>query len=369
MTFGRTAAALLIGTLLPASLSAQGWTVDAAAGRALHDPVSARVQSTVASLGLGWEGGGGARWLYLSAGTPLGDPGPAWGAAGAGGWVGVERGAFTVGASLGAHLFGYGASGDVGEGGGATLEILPTVAFTRGPVRAELSSGFVGTADLVGDSTASRAVHESGARLAFTGAPGVEVAAEGRFLRTDEGDWPYAGGRASIDRGKLQLWAHAGQWLNDSFPSPKTAYGVGAGYEVLPRTRLQADWRQEPVDPVYFGTPRRTWTVQIRRSLGRAPARAPAASTIPAPRAEGGWVLFRLPRGAHPAAPELVGSFTGWKPVAMAEEGDWWTVRLQVAPGAHHYAYRGTDGASFVPAGLPAVDDGMGGTSAVLVVP
>ena len=55
---------------LPAALGAQGWAVQAAAGRAVSDPVSARVGSNVASLGVEY-GDSAARWLYLTAGTPL----------------------------------------------------------------------------------------------------------------------------------------------------------------------------------------------------------------------------------------------------------------------------------------------------------
>jgi hypothetical protein len=362
-------AALAAALSAPLPLAAQGWTVDAAAGRAVHDPVSARIGSTVASLGLSWEGGQGVRWLYLSAGGPLGGPGPAWGAGGAGSWLGVERGALALGASVGAHVFGYGSSQGTPEGGGATVELLPTVALTLGSVRAELSSGFVGTADVAGDSTESRGVHESGARLSWMGTEGVELAAQARYLRTQEGDFPYAGVSGAYERGRLGAWGYVGSWLDGDLPDPAEAFGAGVAYEVIPRTRLQLSWRQEPVDPVYFGTPRRTWTVQVSRSIGRAGDRSPPSAPSAAPVVRDGWAVFRLPAAAHPAAPSLVGSFTAWKPVAMSMEGGFWTARVQVQPGAHHYGYRADDGAFFVPAGVPTVDDGMGGTSAVLVVP
>jgi hypothetical protein len=369
VTFGRTAALALV-LLLPLPLFAQGWTLDAAAGRAVHDPVSARIGSTVASLGLSWDQGEGARWLYLSAGAPLGDPGPAWGAGGAGAWLGTTRGAFTFGASLGAHVFGYGAADSVESGGGATLEALPGVVFSRGPLRAELSSGLVATTDAAGDSSSSRAVHQSDARLAWAGAGGVEVAAVGRFLRTGEGDWPYAGGSARVERGRAAGWAFAGRWLKEEgFPAPRTAYGVGASYEVLPRTKVLVDWRQEPVDPVYLNVPRRSWSVQLSRGFGRRSARPAAPSRAGAEPSGGGGVTFRLPVGDHPRATWLVGDFTGWRPVAMTEVDGYWTVRLRVDPGAHHYAFRSGDGTVFVPPYLPAVDDGFGGTSAVVVVP
>ena len=360
-------AALAAALLAPPVLaSAQGWTVDAAAGRAVHDPVSARVGSTVASLGLSWDGGRDAPWLYLSAGTPLGGPGPAWGAGGAGAWIGARRGPFELGASLGAHVFGYGASQGSPDGFGGTLEVIPAVAVTRGSLRAELSSGFVGTADAVGDSSSNRVVHESGARLSWSGAPGVELAAQARYLRADSGDFPYVGGAAGYERGRLGVWGYAGTWLHDDFPAPSEAFGAGASYEVIPRTRVQLSFRQEPVDPVYFGTPRRSWSVQVSRAIGRRP---PPAAPRALPELSSGWAVFRLPARGHADAPSLVGDFSGWRPVAMTEENGFWTARVRLAPGAYHYGFRSAAGEFFLPEGTPGVDDGFGGTSAVLVVP
>ena len=53
----------------------------------------------------------------------------------------------------------------------------------------------------------------------------------------------------------------------------------------------------------------------------------------------------------------------------MTLEGGAWVARVPVAPGAYHYAYRAADGRMLVPEGIPSVDDGFGGRSALLVVP
>jgi hypothetical protein len=152
------------------------------------------------------------------------------------------------------------------------------------------------------------------------------------------------------------------------FPSPRAAYGVGGSVRYGP-ARLEVALRQEPMDPVYLSTPRRTWTVQVSRRIGRAPT--PPAPPAPAflPSVANGLAVFRLPRKDYPQAPSVVGDFNGWRPLAMAAEGDDWTASVRVPPGAHHYAFRGADGTIFVPPGVPTVDDGFGGTSAVLVVP
>ena len=74
-----TAGALLMA---PAAAAAQ-WTVEASAGRAVHDPVAARVSTTSAALGVAYEDGESG-WAYASGGAPIDGEGPGWGAGGAG---------------------------------------------------------------------------------------------------------------------------------------------------------------------------------------------------------------------------------------------------------------------------------------------
>jgi hypothetical protein len=355
-----------IALLAPRALGAQGWWVQAAAGRAVSDPVSSRVGGSVASLGVEYGDSATARWLYAQAGTPLGGDGAAWGAAGAGTWLGVVREGFTAGASLGAHAFGYGAADSVQSGGGVTLEALPTLTWTRGILRSELASGVIYTSDAGVDSGQSRAVSESSARLTAVAAEGVELSAEGRFLHAKDGDWPYLGAAAQAERGRWGGWAYAGGWGGANSPSPRLAYGAGGSVR-YGQARLEAGIRQEPMDPVYLSTPRRTWTVQLSHRIGRAPR--PPAPTGFLPALADGVAVFRLPRKDYPQAPAVIGDFTSWRPVAMTEDGEDWTASVRVAPGAHHYGFRAADGSFFTPPGAPTVDDGFGGTSAVLVVP
>jgi len=374
VTAGRTALLLLTLALLPPlTLAAQGWRVEAAAGRAVHDPVQARVGSTVASVGLSYDGGS-ARWLYLSAGSPLDGAGPAWGAGGAGGWLGFVLGDWSLGAALGAHAFGYGSADSVRSGGGGTVEVLPTLSWAHGLVRAELSAGFVGNLDVVDDTTRRRGALDTGARLAYAPAPGVEVAGEGRYLVVEGERWPYAGAALQVERGPVTGWAYAGQWMGRDSLDPATAYGAGAGYRIDRRTRVEIGVRQEPTDPVYLSTPRRTWSVQLSRAIGRVrdeePAGARAAAPSLAPEVVGGTATFRLPAApAEANAPVLLGDFNSWRPVAMTRAGAFWTATVPVGPGAHHYAFRRADGTVVVPPGVPTVDDGFGGVSAVLLVP
>lgn len=361
-------------TLPAAALAAQGWSVEVAAGRAVADPVSARVPSNVASLGVEY-GDSAARWFYATAGTPLGEDAPAWLAGGAGAWAGIDRGAWTLGAAVSANGFGFGSADSVQSGGGASLEVLPTFTWAGGRLRTELAVGAVGVTDFGDDSLTlgSRVVGESSARLIGTVAPGVELSGEARYLRSRDGGFPYAGAALQGETGRYEGWVYAGQWLKDSFSKPKTAYGAGASVRFR-RTRLEASVQQDPVDPVYLGTPRRSWTVLLSQSFGPIPDDSSGRPTPPplpslAPLVGNGMVTFRLPVASYRRAPTLVGDFNHWQPAAMTAQGGFWTASLRLPAGAHHYAYRLADGTLFVPPGLPTVDDGFGGRSAVVVAP
>ncbi|MBW3571263.1 MAG: glycogen-binding domain-containing protein [Gemmatimonadetes bacterium] len=351
--------------LAPAAAPAQ-WTVEASAGRAVHDPVAAHVSTTSASLGLAYERED-VGWGYLSGGAPLERGGPGWGAGGAGGWIGLRGGALQLGLSTSGHAYAYGGAGRNPSGGGGTLEVLPTLAWRRGRVSAEVSSGFAGAFDALGDSTHTRGFHHSGARLGVALAAGLTVGGEGRWVRGEGGEWPYAGGSAELRRRWGAAWAYAGAWLDGERPDPSAAYGAGVRVRVLPRTEVQASVRQEPFEPLYWNAPRRTWGVSLRRTLGREPRRAVPAVRLP--HVSDGWAVFRLPLAAHAQPPAVIGDFSDWQPVAMSPEGQEWVARVRVGPGAHHYAFRLADGSVMVPEGVPSVDDGFGGSSAVLVVP
>lgn len=362
---GRLFAAGALVLLAPAAAAAQ-WTLQAAAGRAVHDPVSARVSTTSASLGLSYDAG--PAWSYVSGGAPLEGEGPGWGAGGGGGWIGTRRGALQLGISAAGHGYAYGSSGPNPSGSGGTLELLPTVSFTRGLLTAELSSGFAGAVDALGDSTDTRGFHDSAARLTLAAAEGLTVGGDARWVRGEGGDWPYAGGSAELRRPWGAAWAYAGAWLGSDHPEPVAAYGAGVRVRVMDRTEVQASVRQEPFDPLYWTAPRRTWSVSLSRTLGKRREPSPAVRRL-LPTVDNGWATFRLPLAEHAAAPVVLGDFSGWEPVAMTPEGNAWVVRVRVEPGAYHYAFRAADGRMLVPEGVPSVDDGFGGRSAVLVVP
>lgn len=359
--------ALLFG-LLPSLAHAQHWTVDVSAGRAVSDPIFERIGGATASLGLRYEGDA-KRWLYLSGGIDTRRNGPAWGAGGAGVWLGREREGFALGAHLGAHLFGYSETEDFLGGAGTTLEAFPTLLLRRERLRVELRTGVVQVVTRSGPQTLARNAFDGGASASVELLAGLRVGAEGRYVVVPEGDRPYLGGTAALDHGPLAAWAFAGRWYaNDVQIAPYTGYGAGGTLSLPSRLEISAGWQQEPGDPLFRSSPRRSWVVRMSRAFGGRRA-DPSAAPLAPPEPADGRVTLRLPVAEHPEAPSVLGDFTGWQPAPMVRAGDFWVLRLEVAPGVHHYGFRTPDGRWFVPESYPQVDDGMGGTSAVLVVP
>ncbi|HEX8209683.1 MAG TPA: glycogen-binding domain-containing protein [Longimicrobium sp.] len=363
----RRALPALAACVLATPLASQGWSAEATVGRAAYDPVAARVSSTSASLALRYDTP--HRWLYASAGAALDGAGPGWAATGLGGFLGVSRRrGLTLGATVAGHAYGYVDADVAPTGGGGTVEVLPTAIVQHGPVRAQLSAGFVGVADgFSGLYSERRGFLDTHAGVAWTPSQGVELSAGARYLHGDGRQLPYAGGGAQVEREWGGAWAYAGAWLDPDYPKPPTAAGIGASLRLAGRTELSGAFRQEPADPLYSSIPRRSWSLSVRRGFGRRPASARPAAPLPVVGGDG--VTFRLPRAeGDTLAPAVLGDFTGWQPVPMAADGKFWIVTVRIPRGVHHYGFRKADGTFLVPPGLPLVSDGMGGSSAVLVV-
>lgn len=368
----RAAALLLVGGALTAPVAAvgQGWRVDVGAGHATHDPVAARVATVNASAGVRFADDGG-RWLILSGGVPLDGRGPGWGTAGAGGeWTLLGGPRLSLGLRGSLDAFGYGATDSLRAGGGALVAAAPTVSLARGPLSLELHAGALTVSErLDGETLDPRTFADAGARMGWEVVPEVELAAEGRWLHGADGGFPYAGASAGVRRAWGAAWAHAGRWLGDGLPMPRAAFGAGASVRVGWASEVEVGWQQQPSDPVYLNAPRRTWSVQLSRALGPG-ARARRRVPVPVvPPMEGGRVVLALAAVDGEAAPSVLGDFTEWQPVRMTRDGGRWTVALDVPPGTYHYGFRDAAGEWFLPPTVPVVDDGMGGTSAVLVVP
>lgn len=394
MRGGRRTGSLLLPVLFcvlcPSLAHARQWAVDLSAGRALYEGLNDRVGAVNLAAGFRYESDR-QRWGYLSGGLDLEKNGPRWAAGGAGGWMGVERGALALGVSLGAHGFGY--SLDVTEefptdnpagtpelylveklAWGATLEALPALRLRRGTMALEAHAGVVQTVRTMagqfhlGDYLLARTAFDGGGSAAVEAGHGLRLGAEGRFLYLPSGGHPYAGASAQYARGAGSLWASAGRWMSPGLAGDSAlGYGVGGSLRTGAGWELLAAWQQDASDPLYENTPRSSWSVRLSRALGRRPP-APLPALVP-PEAADGRVAIRLPVAGHPAAPLVLGDFTGWEPVPMVRVGEFWELRVEIPSGVHRYGFRSAQGEWFVPESFPQADDGMGGTSAVLVVP
>lgn len=362
-----TCACLLLAGLVAGSVPnearGQEWSVDLSAGRIVYDPVAVNVGTNNVVGTLRYDARRDA-WVYGTAAAPLRDRDPLWGALGTGGRFllpGSEGRRATVGVDLGLHgfLFRDAVAEQIGNGG--TLEAIPFTRVSAGAGRIELRGGWRGHALSFAGATQNRGVFETGARVTYEAR--LSVQADARWVRATEGTYPFLGASVRYGGSPLHVWAQAGKWLSDGLND--VAWGVGANVALGNRAALWASVRQEAPDPLYWNAPRRTWSVGVTRRLGRAPA-----AMLPAPRAQVGGVVIRVPAADAPT-PELsiAGSFNDWKPLPMQREGRDWVIRLPLAAGVYQYAFRSATGDWFVPTSIAGRrDDGMGGHVAVLVV-
>jgi hypothetical protein len=155
------------------------------------------------------------------------------------------------------------------------------------------------------------------------------------------------------------------------------AASVAGAWWVTPNVAIAAALGRQLADPLRGTVRARYATVAVRLSAERhgpvAPPRkppsvAPGAASLIATRAGAGptVVLVHAP-GARRV--ELMGDLTGWEPKELDRKGGRWELRLTTQPGSHHVLVRIDGGTWIVPANLPRIDDEMGGTVGLLVVP
>lgn len=356
--------AALAGIFLAGPLHAQ-WLVEVAAGSVAHDVagISSTTSSNNLMLGVRHEG---PRWLYVSTGLPIASNATPWAAVGVGGREPALRaGRATLGLDWSGHAHAYRTAG-IGTGTGFTVAALPFVRAALGALTLEARSGPVHySTSLAGDET-SRTGHDSGLTTAAAPWPDLTVLGEARLLRTSGAAYPYLGVGAELELGAGTVWAYGGHWSDVALPDP--AWGAGATLDLAHSISLRASFQQDATDPLYWNDTRRYWSIGVSRSLGADPARSFDVPVTPV--LAGGRVVFRVPADDGADAPSIAGDFNGWKPVEMRRDGDHWVAAVRVAPGVYHYAFRSAEGEWFVPDAVPnRVDDGFGGTNAVLVVP
>ncbi len=363
--FCGSALTFLLLAVAASPAAAQGWTLDAYAGRAEYDQVAANVGTMNGVLGLRYRGPGGG-WFYVSAAAPFASNDVSWGASGLGHRIALAGRNVVAGVDVGAHGYAYREPNTATIGAGATTQALPFVAVERGVARLEVRSGLLHYASTFGGTAQSRTLHDSGARLAVRGALPLELVAEARHARAEGASYPYVGASVSMRHGLGDAWVSGGQWFSTDIPD--LSWGFGASLGLGQQAEVWASVQEESSHPLYWNDSRQSWTIGVSRRLGRV-VRAQAPGP-PAAQPSAGRVTFRVPVSESAAAPSVAGDFTGWSPVPMVRTGAYWTLTLQVGPGYHRYAFRSVEGDWFVPESVSGRrDDGFGGHVAILVVP
>jgi hypothetical protein len=343
--------------------SAQGLAVEVSAGRIVYDPLSASLGTSNLMGTVRFDAMRGT-WVYGSTAVPLRDGDPLWTAFGAGGRLTsgpVTGRGVLAGADAGVHGFFFRDTTASLHGRGGAIDAIPFISVPAGQVRLEVRAGWRGQTLTYGGLNDRRGVFETGGRV--TAGERMRVQGEVRWVHASEGTYPFAGAVLAYSTPQLQVWGQAGRWLSDTLD--ETAWGGGASIALGARATLWAAIRQEPPDPLYWNVTRRTWNVGVTRRLGRS-----LPLLQPASRADDGGVWIRIVRDeAHGETVAVAGDFNNWSPVAMQREGRDWVIRLQLAPGVYHYAFKSARGEWFVPVSVAGRrDDGMGGHVAVLVV-
>jgi hypothetical protein len=362
----RTAGLSLVACFgsLVSTVSAQGIALDLSAGQIVYQPLPADVATNNAAATLRYDSPQGL-WLYGTGAMPLGGTDSRWGGFGIGDRL-VQSTSSTrrvnIGADIGAHGFVF-RDAVLDQGGkGGFMEAMPFIQVPAGLATFEVGGGWRGETLSYAGIVDTRHVLESRAHATYGTVWTVE--GDARWVRASEGLYPFFGGGLRYRGTPVQAWLQTGKWFSDSLND--AAWGAGIDVTLTDRLALWSSVRQEAPDPLYWNVPRRNWSVGITRRFRIGSQTQPLATT----QADGGGVLIRLNAAdVDGASVSVAGDFNGWRPVPMQREGREWLVRLPLAPGVYHYAFRSDRGQWFVPPSVPGRrDDGMGGYVAVLVV-
>jgi Glycogen recognition site of AMP-activated protein kinase len=350
-------------SLLSTAVAAQDIALDLSAGQIVYEPLSADVATNNAAATLRYDLPQGL-WLYGTAAMPFGSSDSRWDGFGIGSRF-LHRTSSThvnIGADVDGHgyLFRDGVLDQSGSGG--FIEAIPFIHVPAGAATFEVRGGWRGETLSYAGAVDTRHVFETGAHATYGSL--VIVEGDARWVHASEGVYPFFGGRLRYGGAPVQVWLQAGRWFSSSLHD--AAWGAGVDLAMTDRLTLWSSVRQDAPDPLYWNVPRRNWSVGMTHRFNSRARR----QSVTAPRVDGGGVLIRLDAGeVSGTSVSVAGDFNGWRPVPLQHEGREWLIRLPLAPGVYHYAFRSDRGQWFVPPSVPnRRDDGMGGYVAVLVV-
>jgi hypothetical protein len=345
----------------------QGLSVTVSAGRVVYAPLASSIDTSNVLGTLRYDAPNAA-WVYGTGAAPFRSSDPKWVATGAGARVlpsGAAGRRVTLGADLDAHGFWHHDSLAVVTDNGVIAEAVPFLRFSRGLANLDVRGGWRGSALSHAGLSSNRGVFETGVRAGYGAL--LRVEGDARWVRAREGTYPFVGGTVIYASSAVQAWAQIGKWTNSVLTD--VAAGGGIGVSLGNQMSIWGVVLKEAPDPLYWNIARRSVSVGITRRLG-AGARQTTSSSPAIRQSEPGGVAIRVHVADAPGARLSVGGdFNNWQAVPMEREGSEWVLRLPLARGVYHYAFKKHDGEWFVPASVAGRrPDGMGGYNAVLVV-
>jgi hypothetical protein len=245
-------------------------------------------------------------------------------------------------------------------------QAMPVVGYEGLAFQLQARAGVSRYAATFGDQRSDRSVRLADVQLTVTPTSTFAVVpVVRRYQASGESASTFAGVSAMTASTLGTVWAGIGQWSGGR-SGGGTPWSLGGRLQLHPLVSLDGAVRRDTYDPVSLQPALTSWSVGLSVLLsGR---RRPAMPPIPAAYVNG-QATIRLPASASSSRPSIAGDFNEWKPAPMEREGDHWTYTVAVPRGVYNYAFVATDGAWFVPEGVPGrKDDGMGGHVAVLVV-
>ena len=270
-------------------------------------------------------------------------------------WLGFGR----------AHILGDNMGAWVGGGGGSVHLDQRDFGVTSGELGVWARRGEY-RATLAGQSTRTSLI----STLVF---------GDGTVLRIREpvgyADVSFSG-HAAWGRFELDALGLSRHTFKGTLASTPTAAISGAWW-ATPYVAVAGAIGRQLADPMRGTVRARYATVAVRFSAERhgppprrtIPPRATLGSaSIVAVRGDGDSAVLRVDApGARRV--ELMSDMTDWVPTLLERRGDRWELRLTTPAGAHHVMVRIDGGAWFAPANLPRIDDELGGTVGLIVIP
>ena len=183
-------------------------------------------------------------------------------------------------------------------------------------------------------------------------------------------------GHAAWRRFEFDAIALSRHAMKGDLASAPTA-SIGAAWWGTPYVGVAGALGRQLADPMRGTVRARYATLALRLSAERhgpvvppkMPPVVPAgeASLIATPVGDGAARLRVYALGARRV--EIMGDITGWEPRALDRRDGRWEIRLTIPSGAHHVVVRIDGGKWIAPANLPRLDDELGGTVGLVVIP